>query len=46
MTATDFTDLKTIITDAAQYNMPSYVQVLASDVVNGNTANAHYQGAA
>ena len=25
-------------------NMPSYVQVLAGDVVNGNTANAHYQG--
>ena len=25
--------------------MPSYVQVLAGDVVNGNPANAHYQGA-
>ena len=26
-------------------NIPGYVQVLASDVINGNTANAHYQGA-
>ena len=24
--------------------MPSYVQVLAGDVVNGNAANATYQG--
>ena len=24
--------------------MPGYVQVLASDVVNGNAANATYQG--
>ena len=46
VSATDMADLKTIITNAAQYNMPSYVQVLAGDVVNGNTANAHYQGAA
>jgi len=44
VSATDFSDLKTILTDAAQYNMPSYVQVLAGDVINGNVANAHYQG--
>jgi hypothetical protein len=25
-------------------NMPNYVQVLATDVVDGNPANAHYQG--
>ena len=46
VSATDFADLKTILANAAQYNMPSYVQVLAGDVVNGNAANAHYQGAA
>ncbi|MGA2254677.1 MAG: C2 family cysteine protease [Thermoguttaceae bacterium] len=46
VSATDLSDLQTILTDAAQYNMPSYVQVLAADVVDGNTANADYQGAA
>ena len=40
VSATDFADLKTILANAAQYNMPSYVQVLAGDVVNGNAANA------
>ena len=45
VSATDLADLKTILADAAQYNMPSYVQVLAGDVVNGNPANANYQGA-
>ncbi len=45
VSATDFSDLKTILADAAQYNMPGYVQVLANDVVNGNAANANYQGA-
>ena len=44
--ATDFSDLKTIVTDAATLNMPGYVQVLAGDVVNGNAANANYQGQA
>jgi len=39
----DFNDLKTIIDSAAFLNMPNYVAVLAGDVVNGNTANAHYQ---
>ena len=28
----------------SQLNMPNYVAVLASDVVNGNPANANYQG--
>ena len=46
VSATDLSDLKTILADAAQYNMPGYVQVLAGDVVNGNPANADYQGAA
>ena len=45
VSATDLSDLKTILANAAQYNMPNYVQVLAGDVVNGNPANAHYQGA-
>ena len=43
VSATDFADLKTILGDAAQFNMPNYVQVLSSDVVNGNPANATYQ---
>jgi hypothetical protein len=46
LSATDFADLKTIVADAARLNMPSYVQVLATDVVDGNAANAHYQGQA
>ena len=47
VSATDLADLRTIIgADAAKLNMPGYVQVLASDVVNSNPANAHYQGQA
>jgi hypothetical protein len=42
--ATDFSDLKKILNQAATLNMPSYVQVLAGDVINGNAANATYQG--
>jgi hypothetical protein len=45
VSAADLSDLKTIIANASQYNMPDYVQVLASDVVNGNAANATFQGA-
>ena len=37
-------DLKTLLSDASQLNMPGYVQVLAGDIINGNAANAHYQG--
>ena len=45
VTASELADLKTIVnTDAATLNMPGYVQVLASDVVDGNTANATYLG--
>jgi hypothetical protein len=44
VSSTDFTDLKTILSDAATLKMPGYVQVLAGDVINGNTANATYQG--
>ena len=46
LSATDFSDLKTIVADAAALDMPGYVQVLAADVITGNVANAHYQGAA
>ena len=40
VSATDFSDLKTIVADAATLDMPGYVKVLATDVVDGNLANA------
>ncbi len=46
VSATDYADLKTILSRAATLDMPGYVRVLAGDVVNGNAANAHYQGQA
>ena len=44
--ATELSDLKKLLTQAGTYNIPGYVQVLAGDVINGNTANATYQGQA
>ena len=44
VSATDITDLQTIIANSATLSMPGFVKVLAGDVINGNTANAHYQG--
>ena len=44
VSATDFSDLKKILSQAATLNMPGYVQALAGDVINGNAANATYQG--
>jgi hypothetical protein len=44
VSATDFSDLKKLLSQAATFNIPGYVQVLAGDVVNGNPANATYQG--
>jgi hypothetical protein len=44
LSSADFSDLQTIVGDATMLNMPNYVQVLAGDVVKGNTANAKYQG--
>jgi hypothetical protein len=44
VSATTFTDLKEILYQAATLNIPGYVQVLAADVINGNMANATYQG--
>jgi hypothetical protein len=43
--ATDMKDLRKIIQNSTKLKMPNYVKVLASDVVLGNSANAHYQGA-
>jgi hypothetical protein len=42
--ANEFTDLKTVLTKASSLNIPSYVQVLAGDVINGSPANAAFQG--
>lgn len=44
VTASEFSDLKTILNKASSLSMPGYVQVLAGDVINGNVANATYQG--
>ena len=44
MTQTELTDLQSIVPYATLFNMPDSVRVLASDVVSGNLANAHYQG--
>ncbi|MGA2062926.1 MAG: C2 family cysteine protease [Thermoguttaceae bacterium] len=44
--ATEFSDLKKILNEAGTLNIPGYVQVLAGDVINGNAANATYQGQA
>jgi hypothetical protein len=46
VTATEMADLKKIVGTNALFGSGNYVQVLSNDVVNGNTANAHYQGAA
>ena len=40
------TDLKTLLANASVLNVPGYVQVLAGDIINGNAANARYQGQA
>jgi len=42
--AAEFGDLKTILNNAAMLKIPGYVDVLAGDVVNGNPANAYFQG--
>ena len=45
VTASEMSDLTAIVSDTALFGGANYVQVLSSDVVLGNTANAHYQGA-
>ena len=42
--AAEFSDLKKLLNQATTFNIASYVQILAGDVVNGNAANAKYQG--
>ncbi len=44
--ATEMNDLRTIMINYGTLNMPEYVRVLSNDVINGNMANAHYQGQA
>jgi hypothetical protein len=40
----EFSDLKKIVANPARLGTPDYVEDLASKVVNGDPANAHYQG--
>jgi len=42
--ATELNDLNTLLADASTFHIPGYVQTLAGYVVDGNPANAHYQG--
>ena len=42
--AAEFGDFRKIVAGAAVLNIPGYVDALAGDVVNGNAANANYQG--
>lgn len=44
VSSADFSDLQTLIANAGTVNMPAYVTNLANKVVNGDTANALYQG--
>ncbi len=46
VTSTSLSALETLTMpqNEARLNMPDYVEVLAGDVVNGNPANANYQG--
>jgi hypothetical protein len=45
VSSTDFTDLQTLVNSAAALGMPDFVRVLSNKVVNGDPANATYQGA-
>ncbi|MHB8973407.1 MAG: C2 family cysteine protease [Pirellulaceae bacterium] len=44
--ATEIADLKYLLVNAVTYAIPDYVRHLASDIVNGNRANATYLGQA
>jgi hypothetical protein len=44
VTAAEFGDLRTLVTNAGYLHMPDYVHNLANKVVSGDPANAHYQG--
>ncbi len=45
ISSTELTDLRTIVANPTTLGIANYVDALASYIVNGNTANAHYQGA-
>jgi hypothetical protein len=40
----ELADLRYLVANGAKFNIPAYVQNLASDVVNRNQANSFYQG--
>jgi hypothetical protein len=40
--ATELDDLRTIVNNAARFNMPEYVRVLSNKVVNGDLANRQF----
>jgi Calpain family cysteine protease len=42
--STELTDLKAIVANTSLFGTLSYVDQLAADIVNGNVANAKYQG--
>jgi hypothetical protein len=44
VTANEFSDLRQVVAKTSLFATDNYVDVLATDVVNGNLANAHYQG--
>jgi hypothetical protein len=44
VTATELSDLTNIISNSSLFGGLNYVQVLSSDIVLGNAANAHYLG--
>src|SRR5207244_2789506 len=46
VSSTEFSDLGLIVNNSSLFSGVGYVQVLASDVVLGNSANDHYQGSA
>ncbi len=46
VTSTEFSDLAQLVAKTSFYSTDNYVDVLATDVVDGNRANASFQGAA
>jgi hypothetical protein len=44
VSAAEFHDLQTLVAQAGTLNMPGYVQNLANKLINGDPANASYQG--
>lgn len=44
VSASEFTDLKTVLNKTSFYNGLDYVRVLSTDVISGSPANLYYQG--